>query len=164
MKKEGASSLISSSTTVTDDESDQGSIINGATETETEAAAESLAFEGDLGAVNSIIVEAIQKDIETSNVETNSLVEVADESVTKSGIDQIVAEDEQQSQTDNGKEEFIPSTETVEPGPVITESSRRRRFFFCNNISFAMLKLFQRTMRLILVWLDKVMICLLWEA
>ena len=47
MKKEGASSLVSSSTTVADDESDQGSIINGATEKETEVAAESLAVEGD---------------------------------------------------------------------------------------------------------------------
>jgi hypothetical protein len=62
---------------------------------------------------------------------------VADESVTESGTDQIVCEDKQQSQTDNGKEEFAPATETVEPGPVIIESSRRRRFLF--SISLSML-------------------------
>jgi hypothetical protein len=46
-KKEGAGSLVGSSTTVADDESDQGSVINGATEKETEATSESLAVEGD---------------------------------------------------------------------------------------------------------------------
>jgi len=43
--------------------------------------AESLVSEEDLDAVNSIIEEAIQTDIATSNVQTDSPVEVADESV-----------------------------------------------------------------------------------
>ncbi|AES65465.2 putative TIR domain, winged helix-turn-helix DNA-binding domain-containing protein [Medicago truncatula] len=43
--------------------------------------AESLVFEEDLDAVNSIIEKTIQTDIATSNVETDSPVEVADESL-----------------------------------------------------------------------------------
>lgn len=125
-------SLVDSSTTVVDAEGNQeGSIINGAAEKETEAIAESLASEEDLDAVNSIIEEAIQTDIATSNVETDSPVEVADESLIETDslvevADQIVAEDEKLSETDNGKEEFVATTEAdrdaVEPGPVVTES------------------------------------------
>ena len=80
----------------------------------------------DLDAVNSIIEEAIQTDIATSNVETDSLVEVTDESVIESGFDQIVAEDKKQSESDSEKEEVAPATETdsdaFDPGPVVTES------------------------------------------
>jgi len=126
MKKEGACSLLGPSTTVADDESNQGSIINETTEKETEMAAESLAVEGVFYDVNSIIEEAIQTDITTSNVEIDSPVEVDDESVTENGVDQIIAEDEQQSQIDNGKEDVSAATQTdsdaVDPGPVITES------------------------------------------
>ncbi|KAI5441977.1 polyprotein of EF-Ts, chloroplastic isoform X2 [Lathyrus oleraceus] len=102
----GTSSSVGSSTTVADDESSQGSSINGDVEKETEEASE-----GDISAVNSIVEEAIQPDITTSDVETDSPVEVTDENVIESGVDQIVAEDE--TQTDN---------EAVEPVPVVTES------------------------------------------
>jgi len=121
-------SLVDSSTTVVDAESNQeGSIINGAAEKETEAIAESLASEEDLDAVNSLIEEAIQKDIATINAETDSPVVVADERLIETDspvevADQIVAEDEKQSETDNGKEEFVAATEAVEPGPVVKES------------------------------------------
>jgi len=52
-----------------------------------------------------------------SLIETDSPVEVSD---------QIVAEDEKQLDTNNGKEEFVAATEAdsdaVEPDPVVTES------------------------------------------
>jgi elongation factor Ts len=121
-----ASSSVGSSTTVADDESNQEGNINGATELQTETVSESLASEGDLSDVNAIIEEAIQTDTTTDDVKTDSSVEVADESVIESGIDQIVAEDEKQSETDNGKEELVAATQTdsdaVEPPPVVTES------------------------------------------
>ncbi|PNY07571.1 elongation factor Ts [Trifolium pratense] len=121
-----ASSSVGSSTTVADDESNQESIINGATELQTETISENLASEGDLSDVNPIIEEAIQTDTITNDVKADSPVEVADESVIESGIDQIVAEDEKQSETDDGKEELVAATQTdsdaVEPPPVVTES------------------------------------------
>ncbi|CAK8533964.1 unnamed protein product [Lathyrus sativus] len=116
----GTSSSVGSSTTVADDESSQGSIINGDAEKETEEASE-----GDISAVNPIVEEAIQTDI-TSDVETESPVEATDENVIESGVDQIVAEDEKQSEADNEKEELVAETQTdneaVEPVPVVTES------------------------------------------
>ncbi|GAU12297.1 hypothetical protein TSUD_142060 [Trifolium subterraneum] len=120
-----ASSSVGSSTTVADDESNQESIINGATELQTETVSESLATEGDLSDENPIIEEAIQTDATINDVKADSPVEVADENVIESGIDQIVAEDEKQSETDDGKEEIVAATQTdsdaVEPAPV-TES------------------------------------------
>jgi len=43
---------------------------------------------------------------------------------TGDGVDEIDAEDEKQSENDNGKEEVAPATQSDadEPGPVITES------------------------------------------
>lgn len=87
--------------------------IDSATEKETEVASGSLALEGDLSSVNPVIEEAIQTDVTTSNV--------ADENVTENGIDQIVVEDEKQSETSNEKEEFAAATLTdggaAEPSP-----------------------------------------------
>ncbi|KAJ1386790.1 UBA-like superfamily [Sesbania bispinosa] len=78
----GASALDGSSTTTVDDESYQVSNvsspmpdINGATEKETEVVSGSLAPEGDQSAVNPIIEEAIQTDVTTSNVTTDSLLD-----------------------------------------------------------------------------------------
>ncbi|XP_013453138.2 disease resistance protein RUN1 isoform X1 [Medicago truncatula] len=60
------------------------------------------------------------------NKSQTSTVEVADESVTENVVDQIVAEYEQQSHIDNGKEDDSAATQTdsdaVEPCHVITES------------------------------------------
>jgi len=73
----------------------------------TEAVAQILVSEEDLDATRN--VDTIQTDIATSNVETDSPVEVADESVIESG-----------------EEAFVAATETdsdaVEPGPVVTKS------------------------------------------
>ncbi|XP_058722373.1 polyprotein of EF-Ts, chloroplastic-like isoform X1 [Vicia villosa] len=117
----GSSSSVGSSTTVADDESSQGSIINGDIEKETEEASANLASEEDISVVNPIIEEAIQTDITTSDVEIDSPVEATDENVTESGVDQVVAEDEKQSETDNEKE-VVAATQTdsdaVEPVPV----------------------------------------------
>ncbi|CAI8594731.1 unnamed protein product [Vicia faba] len=122
----GTSSLVGSSTTVADDESSQGSIINGDTEKETEEASVSLASEEDISVVNPIVEEAIQTDITASDVETGSPVEATDENVIESVVDQVVTEDEKQSETDNEKEEVVAATQTdsdaVELVPVVTET------------------------------------------
>ncbi|KAL5079730.1 hypothetical protein RYX36_008151 [Vicia faba] len=122
----GTSSLVGSSTTVADDESSQGSIINGDTEKETEEASVSLASEEDISVVNPIVEEAIQTDITASDVETGSPVEATDENVIESVVDQVVMEDEKQSETDNEKEEVVAATQTdsdaVELVPVVTET------------------------------------------
>lgn len=120
----GASAFDGSSTAIVDDERNSvGNVssptlgIDGATEKEiTEVASGSLAREGDLSTVNPIIEEATQTDVTTSNVETDSPLEIANENVIESGV---VAEDETQSQTSNAKEEFAAAeltySDAVEP-------------------------------------------------
>ncbi|XP_004513015.1 polyprotein of EF-Ts, chloroplastic isoform X2 [Cicer arietinum] len=86
----GASSSVGSSTTVADDESNQGSI-NGATVKETEAVSETLAPEEDLSAAVPIIEEVIQTDTAASDVKTDSPIEVADENVIENVTEEFAA-------------------------------------------------------------------------
>ena len=52
-----------------------------------------------------------------------STVEMADESVTENGVDQIVTEDEQQSHMDNGKEVQTPVAAQVEEVAIASETN-----------------------------------------
>ncbi|KAL2605920.1 hypothetical protein AAZV13_09G154300 [Glycine max] len=104
--------------------------IDSAIEKEEEVAFGSLIPEEDLSTVNPIIEEATQTDVTTIDLKTDAPVEIANENVIETGVDQIVAEDEKQSQTPNAMEEFaaavLTDSDVVEPSPdkndAITES------------------------------------------
>ncbi|XP_061357755.1 polyprotein of EF-Ts, chloroplastic isoform X2 [Gastrolobium bilobum] len=125
---EGAKALDGFSTATVDDESNLVSnvsspnpVIDGATEKEIEVDSAILAAEGDLSTVNPIIEESTQIDVTTSNVNTDSPVEIANENVIESGVDHVVVEDKKESQTSNEKEEIaatvLTDSDAVEPSP-----------------------------------------------
>ncbi|KAG4992092.1 hypothetical protein JHK87_025549 [Glycine soja] len=133
----GTSATNGSSTAIVDDESNLVSNvsspktgIDSAIEKEEEVAFGSLIPEEDLSTVNPIIEEATQTDVTTIDLKTDAPVEIANENVIETGVDQIVAEDEKQSQTPNAMEEFaaavLTDSDVVEPSPdkndAITES------------------------------------------
>ncbi|CAJ1951719.1 unnamed protein product [Sphenostylis stenocarpa] len=132
----GTSATNGSSTAIVDDESNLVSNVSNPTpgidtavENE-EVVSGSLTTEEDLSTVNPTIEEATQTEITTSDLKTESLVESAIENVIESGVDEIITEDEKQSQTPNVMEEFaaavLTDTDAVEPSPdgngTITES------------------------------------------
>ncbi|TKY44600.1 Elongation factor Ts [Spatholobus suberectus] len=92
----GTSAMNGSSTAVVADESNLVSNvsspmpgIDSAIEKETEVASGSLTSIEDLSTVNPIIEEATQTDVTTSDLKTDSPVEIANENVTESGVNQI---------------------------------------------------------------------------
>ncbi|RDX62347.1 ypfD, partial [Mucuna pruriens] len=133
----GTSTINGSSTAILENESNLVSNvsspmpgIDSAIEKETEVASGSLTPEEDLSTVNPIIEEATQTDVTTNDLKMDSPVEIANENVIESGVDQIVSEDEKQLQTPNAMEEFaaavLTDSDVFEPSPdktdTITES------------------------------------------
>ncbi|KOM54216.1 hypothetical protein LR48_Vigan10g010800 [Vigna angularis] len=131
------SSTIGSATAIVDDESNQVSNVSSPTtgvdtplEKEEEAVSGSLTPEEDTPTVNPTIEEAIQTEVTTNDLQTDSPVETATENVIESGVDVIVTEDEKQSQVPDAVEEFaaavLTDTDAVGPSPdengTITES------------------------------------------
>uniref|UniRef100_A0A0R0LAV7 Elongation factor Ts, mitochondrial n=1 Tax=Glycine max TaxID=3847 RepID=A0A0R0LAV7_SOYBN len=132
----GTSATNGSSTAIVDDESNLVSNVSSPTtgidsaiEKEEEVASGSLIPEEDLSTVNPIIEEVTQTDV-TNDLKTDTPVEIANENVIETGVDQIVTEDEKQSQTPDAIEEFaaavLTDSDVVEPSPdkndTITES------------------------------------------
>ncbi|XP_027922448.1 A-kinase anchor protein 200 isoform X3 [Vigna unguiculata] len=117
----GISSTVGSST----------AIIDTPLEKEEDAVSGSLTPEEDIPTVNPTIEEAIQTEVTTSDLKTDSPVETATENVIESGVDVIVTEDEKQSQTLNAVEEFaaavLTDTDVKESGvdEIVTEDEKQ---------------------------------------
>lgn len=133
----GTSATNGSSTAIVDDESNLVSTVSSPTpgidtpiEKEEVVVSGSLTPEEDLSIVNPTIEEATLTEVPTSDLKTDSPVETATDNVIESGVNEIVTEDEKQSQTPNAVEEFaaavLTDTDAVEPSPdgngTITES------------------------------------------